>query len=274
MPPSASAEAIPWLWQSRGSLAAIDPTQRFSDRVESYRLHRPGYPPAVADLLARKCGLSDRSVIADVAAGTGLLAEILLAHGLNVIAVEPNQQMREACTTLTAQYPHLRCIDGTAEATGLHDNSVNLITVGQAMYWFDLKRTRAEFVRVLKDGGWCAIIYNNRRMAGDSLHEGYERILVDFGNDYETVKHSHLTEDRIAAFFAPNAMHGAHFENSQQLTHEGLMGRILSSSYMPQVGQPRYEEMCSAAADLFARNEVSGKVRMDYDCVVFYGQLG
>ena len=256
----------------------IDPTQRFSDRVESYRLHRPGYPSAIADLLARERGLTSNSLIADIAAGTGLLAEIFLARGCNVIAVEPNQQMREACATLTSHYPQLRCVNGTAEATGLPEHSIDLVTVGQAMHWFDLPRTRTEFARVLKkkDGcpsGWCAIIYNNRRMTGDRFHEGYERILLEFGNDYEAVKHSHLTEDRLAAFFAPNVMFTASFENAQRLTLDALMGRVLSSSYMPQSGQSRYEKMSRAVADLFAQNEVNGKVCMGYDCVVCYGQL-
>ena len=254
-------------------MTTIDPTQRFSSRVESYRLHRPGYPAAIVDLLTRECGLSARSTIADVAAGTGLLTEIFLARGFQVIAVEPNRQMREACATLTGQYPQLKCVEGTAEATGLSDHSVDLVTVGQAMHWFDISRTRSEFVRVLHPGGWCAILYNNRRMTGDAFHEGYERILVEFGNDYETVKHSHMTENRLAAFFAPNAMQTASFENSQQLTLHALMGRVLSSSYMPQPGQPRYEEMSRGTAALFAQNEVNGSVRMEYDCVVCYGQL-
>jgi SAM-dependent methyltransferase len=199
-------------------LAFADSTSRFSGRVESYRLHRPGYPAPIVDLLQRECGLGEGSLIADVAAGTGLLAEIFLARGHTVIAVEPNRQMRETCATLIARYPQLRCVDGTAEATGLDDHSIDLVTVGQAMHWFDLARARREFVRILNPGGWCAIFYNNRRMSGDAFHESYERILIEFGADYGTVRDSHLTEDRIAAFFAPNGMQSASFENSQQLT--------------------------------------------------------
>jgi ubiquinone/menaquinone biosynthesis C-methylase UbiE len=254
-------------------LTAIDPTQRFSNRVESYRLHRPGYPSAIAELLAQECGLDSESVIADIAAGTGLLTEIFLAHGFNVIAVEPNQQMREACATLITQYPHLNCVEGTAESTGLHGHSTDLITVGQAMHWFDLERTRNEFVRILKPGGWCAIIYNNRRMTGDPFHEGYEQILIDHGTDYSTVRDSHLDEDRLAAFFAPNAMCSATFKTAQHLTVDGLMGRVLSSSYMPQPGHARYEEMSRSVESHFAEHETGGHVRMEYDCVVCYGQL-
>lgn len=250
-----------------------DPTSRFSGRVESYRLHRPGYPAAIVDLLARECGLSNNSLIADIAAGTGLLTEIFLARGHQVIAVEPNQQMRNACATLTAQYPRLQCSDGSAEATGLADRSVNLITVGQAMHWFDLERTRSEFARILCAGGSCAVLYNNRRMAGDAFHEGYEEILVEYGTDYGKVRDSHLTEDRLSAFFAPNEMKSATLPNSQQLTLEALHGRVLSSSYMRQPGHPRYEEMSRAVADLFAQNESGGCVRMEYECAVSWSHL-
>jgi SAM-dependent methyltransferase len=225
------------------------------------------------DLLTRECGLSARSTIADVAAGTGLLTEIFLARGYRVVAVEPNDEMRAACATLIAQYPQLKCVTGTAEATGLADHSVDLITVGQAMHWFDLKRTRREFVRILKDGGWCAVLYNHRRLAGDAFHEGYEQILIDHGADYGKVRDSHLDEDRLAAFFAPNAMRTATFANVQHLTLEGLMGRVLSSSYMPQPGHPGHEEMSRAVDAHFHEHQTGGNVRMEYDCAVCYGQL-
>jgi SAM-dependent methyltransferase len=259
-------------------LPSIEPTARFTGRVEHYRRHRPGYPAAIVDLLVRECGLDNRSVVADIAAGTGLLTEIFLARGYRVLAVEPNAEMIASCATLLTQYPQLRCLEGSAEATGLPDDSVDLITVGQAMHWFDLKRTRREFARILHDDGphlkgWCAVIYNNRRMGGDAFHDGYEKILVDYGNDYATVKTSHLTEDRLAAFFTPNAMHCGVFENAQQLTLEALQGRILSSSYMPQAGHPRYAAMSAAIEKLFDENEVAGHVRLEYECVVSYGQL-
>jgi len=250
-----------------------DSTSRFSSRVESYRLHRPGYPPAIVDLLATECGLSKSSLVADVAAGTGLLTEIFLERGYRVVALEPNLQMREACATLTSPYPKLSCAEGTAEATSLEDASVDLITVGQAMHWFDLKRTRSEFVRILKPGGSCAVLYNHRCLAGDIFHEGYEQILIEHGTDYAKVRDSHLDEDRLAAFFAPNAMCSAAFENAQHLTHEGLMGRVLSSSYMPQPGHPQYEAMSRSVEAHFARHQTDGHVRMKYDCIVCYGQL-
>jgi ubiquinone/menaquinone biosynthesis C-methylase UbiE len=251
----------------------LQPTERFTSRVESYRLHRPGYPREIVALLERECGLTRDSVIADVAAGTGLLSEIFLEHGYPVLAVEPNNAMRAACQSLTERFPALTCLVGTAEATGLRDGSVNLITVAQAMHWFDLKRTRTEFVRVLAPGGWCAILYNNRRMGGDAFHDGYEKILRDFGSDYEAVQQRHLSKSRLADFFAPDAMRMKVFSNAQELSLEALEGRILSSSYMPQPGHPRYELMRAAIEALFDTEQKNGHVRLEYDCAVAYGQL-
>jgi len=250
-----------------------NPTERFTGRVESYRRYRPGYPPEAVETLRCACGLRDDARIADLAAGTGLLTEVLLAAGVWVTAVEPNDEMRAACATLEAQYPKLRVVSGTAEATGLEDASVDLITVAQAMHWFDLEKTRAEFARVLRPGGCCAVLYNNRRLGGDAFHEGYEALLREFGVDYMAVKGQHMGRKRLAAFFAPEAMQCATFENAQSFDYEGLEGRILSSSYMPQPGQPRFEEMQAAARRLFAETEREGRVTMVHDCVVCWGAL-
>lgn len=249
-------------------------TERFSTRVEAYRAHRPRYPKAVVELLRRECGLTAEWVVADVAAGTGLLAEIFLDNGNRVIAVEPNGPMRAACAELQERYPRLECVDGTAEATGLPDGAADLVTVGQAMHWFDLAPTRAEFVRVLRPGGWCAVVYNHRRMGGDGFHDGYERLLVEYGGDYCAVQSKHMTEEKLAKFFAPSAMRTAVLPNYQDLTLEGLEGRVLSSSYMPQEGDAKYAAMMEAIKALFAKYAKDGAVRMKYETAVSWGTLG
>ena len=248
-----------------------NPTERFTGRVESYRRYRPGYPAEIVEVLRRECELSDDAQIADVAAGTGLLTEVFLAAGFAVTAVEPNDEMRAACASLEERYPKLRSVAGTAEATGLPDASVDLITVAQAMHWFDLDKTRAEFARILKPGGWCAVLYNNRRLGGDAFHEGYEGLLREFGVDYTAVKQQHVGRKRLAAFFAPEPMQCATLENAQSFDYEGLLGRVLSSSYMPQPGQAGFEAMRAAVERLFAETARDGAVTMVHDCVVCWG---
>lgn len=249
------------------------PTERFTGRVESYRRYRPGYPSAIVDLLRRECGLGSDSVIADIAAGTGLLTELLVAAGFSVTAVEPNDEMRAACATLQPQYSKLTVAPGTAEETGLPSRSVDLITVAQAMHWFDLSRTRTEFARILIPGGWCAVLYNNRRLGGDPFHLGYERLVLEFGVDYGAVKQQHVGRKRLAEFFSPSPMACATIPNTRPLTLEELFGLVLSASYMPQPGHSRFDQMRAAIRQLFAETESEGAVTMHYDCLVCWGRF-
>lgn len=250
-----------------------NPTERFTGRVECYKRFRPGYPQEIVALLRQKCGLSSDAAIADIAAGTGLLAEQFLAAGFTVTAVEPNDEMRTACALLEQHHPKLTCVAGTAEATGLPDSSADLITVAQAMHWFDLDRTHDEFARILKPGGWCAVIYNNRRLSGDPFHEAYEQFLLDFGIDYKAVKEQHVGRRRLAQFFAPNPMYCESLPNAQPLTLDALKGRLLSSSYMPHPGHLRYPDMQAALEQLFAEHAGAGLCTMVHDCLVCWGQL-
>lgn len=250
-----------------------NPPERFTGRVESYRRFRPRYPAVIVDLLRRECGLSSDAAVVDMAAGTGLLTEVFLAAGFAVTAIEPNAEMRAACSKLERIYPMLRCIGGTAEKTGLPDHSANLITVAQAMHWFDLERARSEFVRVLKPDGWCAVIYNNRHLSGDAFHDAYEQFLLEFGIDYELVKNQHVGRKRLARFFAPLEMKCAVFPNSQTLNNEEFEGRILSSSYIPRPADDRFHQMHSELQNLFEKHQSAGVVTVEYDCVVCYGQF-
>ncbi|HUA67135.1 MAG TPA: methyltransferase domain-containing protein, partial [Candidatus Saccharimonadales bacterium] len=97
----------------------IDPTKRFSSRVENYIKYRPGYPADVLNLPKEKCGLTNSSIMADIGSGTGILTELFLRNGNPVFGVEPNPEMRAAAERLLKKYPNFTSISGTAETTTL-----------------------------------------------------------------------------------------------------------------------------------------------------------
>ncbi len=121
-----------------------DPTQRFSDRVETYVRARPGYPDGVVRVLRERAGLEPGTVVADVGAGTGIFTRVLLAAGAVVLAIEPNAPMRERLRQDLGGDDRLRVRDGRAEATGLPDASIDLVTAAQAFHWFDRKAAALE----------------------------------------------------------------------------------------------------------------------------------
>ena len=250
----------------------IKTASRFDDRVENYVAYRPGYPAGVIEFLRDELGLRPETVVADIGSGTGILSEMLLKNGNTVVGVEPNDKMRAAAEELLRVYPKFESLKGTAEATTLEDARVDFVTAAQAFHWFDAERARAEFKRILRPGGWTVLLWNMRRTDATPFLRDYESLLRKFGTDYAQVNCEQVSEERIARFFA-NEFASKRFDNFQPVDFAALRGRLLSSSYVPLAGHPGYEPMLAALRRLFDAHAQGGRVIIEYDAKVYYGQL-
>jgi len=252
--------------------SVINPTQRFTTRVENYVKYRPEYPARIVRLLASRCGLSSESAIADVGSGTGILAKLFLQNGNIVYAVEPNDAMRTAGEELLKNYPKFTSIKSTAESTSLPSASVDFVTAGQAFHWFEPVNTRNEFCRILRPEGWVALIWNERRLDSTPFLRAYEQLLLTWGTDYQQVRHDR-GDERIADFFAPGTFSLETFPNVQELDWDGLKGRVLSASYTPGTDDPNYEPMLAGLEKIFRKHCENGIVAFQYNTNVYFGQL-
>jgi ubiquinone/menaquinone biosynthesis C-methylase UbiE len=251
----------------------MDPTQRFSSRVENYIKYRPRYPPAVIETLTAECQLTPAARIADIGSGTGILTELFLQNGNHVFAVEPNREMREAGERLLQPYPNFQSVDGRAEATTLAERSVDFVTAGQAFHWFDLEPTRAEFQRILKPKGWVVLIWNERDTTSTPFLRAYEQLLEDYATDYAQVNHKNVDEKMLEDFYGTSAFKLKKFNNQQAFDYEGLKGRLLSSSYTPEVGHPQHALLLAELHKIFQAHQVNGRVAFDYKTLMYYGRL-
>ncbi len=250
----------------------LDPTQRFSSRVENYVRYRPGYPADVLRMLTEETGFSPLAVVADVGAGTGISTRLFLDHGNTVFAVEPNDAMRAAAETLLRGEPRFHSKSGTAEATTLADHSIDYVVAGQAFHWFDVDRTRGEFLRVVRPGGWVVLMWNTRKTDTTPFLRGYEKLLLEFGTDYQEVNHANVSPETLQHFFGTTPCYRA-LANEQVFDLAGLTGRLLSSSYVPGEDDPRQAPMLAALERLFAAHEQAGRVRFEYDTELYFGHL-
>jgi SAM-dependent methyltransferase len=253
-------------------MAVTNATSRFSSRVDDYLRYRPGYPGEVIDLLRTECGLTPKSVVADLASGTGIFTRLLLENGNPVFGVEPNREMRTAGEQLLKGYGRFTSVAGSAEATTLPAQSVDMITAAQAAHWFNRSQARREFVRILKPGGWLALLWNERKTDGTAFLRDYERLLLTYGTDYQEVRHERTTVE-IADFFTPSPFQSRTFETTQECDYKALEGRLLSSSYTPQPGNSGYEPMLRELRRIFTAHQIEERVVLRYDTRVFYGQL-
>jgi SAM-dependent methyltransferase len=249
-----------------------DPLARFSTRAENYVKYRPGYPSGILEILESDCGFSATSVVADVGSGTGILSEMLLKNGNTVFAVEPNAAMRLTAEDFLKKYAKFNSVDATAESTTLATDSVDFITAAQAFHWFDRKKAKAEFARILKPGGWVILIWNERQLDSTPFLRAYEQLLLRYGTDYQQVRHENVA-DEIAEFFAPETFALRTLENVQHFDFKALKGRLLSSSYAPELDHPDLIPMLSKLEKIFNDNQKGGIVDFEYETKVYYSHL-
>jgi SAM-dependent methyltransferase len=250
-----------------------DSTQRFSSRVANYVKYRPSYPTAIIDLITAECGLSADAIVADIGSGTGLLAELFLKAGNRVLGIEPNHEMREAGEQLLKGYDRFVSIDAMAEATTLPDHSVDFITAGQAFHWFDRECVSVEFARILRSPGWLVLVWNERRVDSTPFLRAYEQLLHTFSTEYAQVDHRLIDQAVIGAAFPAVAFQLRTFANQQCFDFEGVQGRLMSSSYAPEAGQPQHAPMMAELADIFHLYQANGEIVFEYDTRVNYGRL-
>lgn len=251
----------------------MDPTARFSSRVNAYVEHRPGYPTDLVRRIESVTGLQPPKVVADIGSGTGISARPFLEAGYTVIGVEPNDPMRHAGETYLADFSGFESVNGTAEATSLATSSVDLVVAAQAFHWFDPEKTRAEWRRILRPPGWTALLWNDRQTDSSRFLVAYEQLLVTHGTDYTVVNHRNIDDNRIQAFFERTKVHKLQFEYVQHLNYPGLKGRLDSSSYIPEQSTQAYEAMIEDLRKLFDTHNRGGYVDIVYTTQVFLGQL-
>jgi SAM-dependent methyltransferase len=253
-------------------MPASNATSRFSDRVENYVRYRPGYPAEALHVLKSACVLTPSHVVADIASGTGIWTRVLLENGNKVCGVEPNPEMRQAGEHQLAEFPRFTSVAGTAEATTLAESSIDFVTAAQSAHWFHRARARREFLRLLKPEGWLVLLWNERLTDSTPFLRAYEHLLLDYGTDYQDVRHERTT-DAVNEFFDPSPFQERVFEMRQEFDYAGLEGRLLSSSYAPGPEHSNHAPMLRDLQEIFTTHAIGGRVRFDYKTRVYFGRL-
>jgi SAM-dependent methyltransferase len=156
----------------------------FSSASDRYAAYRPDYPAALFAWLAGLCprtGTStERDTAWDCATGSGQAALGLAPHFRRVVATDASaEQIRHA-----ESHPRIAYRVAPAEASGLADRNVDLVTVAQAAHWFDLPRFYAEAAHVLKPGGVIALWGYGRMVLPGEMDALFQRFYAETVGPY------------------------------------------------------------------------------------------
>jgi ubiquinone/menaquinone biosynthesis C-methylase UbiE len=160
----------------------------FTGLADDYARFRPGYSDAVLDaligLLPRAPSQSD---FADVGAGTGIWTALVARRGFrSCVAVEPNRDMRERGAAENSS-TSIAWREGSGEATGLADGSVDLLSMASSFHWVDFDKGVAEFARVLRPHGLFCALWNPREARATPLLAQIDSYLQQLGPEIKRV---------------------------------------------------------------------------------------
>lgn len=239
----------------------------YDSRVAAYEAARPGYPQAIVATLKKEFGLQPNHLIVDIGAGSGKLTALFLENGYDVIAVEPGDGMRMAAEARFAGNARFSSHRGTAEATGLGDQSVDWIVVGQAAHWFDLEPARREFARILRPGGGMALMWNMMN-PNDSATAGLRQVLNEHRLPTPPARRPNSDEANRRILLGKD-YDAFVFEQESRLDQETLTRLALSRSYSPKPDDPGYRSLLAAIELLFKTHAVDGSFVVRYETELF-----
>lgn len=246
----------------------MDNKHIFTGKSNDYFRYRPSYPYEAVKWLREKCS-GDK--VADIGAGTGIFTKVLQCCFKDVSAIEPNADMRKKFHDFL---PDIICSDGTGEATGLPDNSIDLITVAQAFHWLDEEKFKQEAIRILRHGGKAAIIWNTTvqndfSAARDQVCQKY---CPRFRQGHAG-KRSVAEGDEFLRHHYFKKVEFASFDNPFEMDSETFEGNMRSRSYAIGAEHPAYSEFMTELHTVFEQYALNGTVTEQQETQIYLGEF-
>jgi ubiquinone/menaquinone biosynthesis C-methylase UbiE len=133
----------------------------FNSEAELYNAARPHYPEELFDALVNAAELKNGAKLLEIGPGTGQATESMAKRGYEITGVELGADMADVARRELAQYKNVKIVTGAFEDVEFPDESFDLVFSATAFHWIKPEFKFAKPHRLLKDGGYLAIIGTN-----------------------------------------------------------------------------------------------------------------
>jgi SAM-dependent methyltransferase len=235
-------------------------------KAHLYEQYRLPYASEMVDDLLKYMG--EIAVVADIGAGTGQLARLFAGTCNAVYAVEPDAAMRQVATEVLQPHPNICVINGSAEQTTLAENSVDLVVIGNAYHRFKPEAID-ELLHILKPSGWIAVIryvFNNKAFANMLFPKLSQ--LPGFAARSQQNWHQ-MPLERL---FGAQPVHTLHYVQSVAVDWEAFWGSACSGIEAPDAHDEEFGQFEAINREVFNAFSDAGRMRMDYEITVSFGQ--
>jgi ubiquinone/menaquinone biosynthesis C-methylase UbiE len=243
---------------------AID---NFSAQAKAYARFRPHYPDEMIRFIVSQCSGDETAL--DVATGNGQVAVALSAHFHRVFATDISaKQLENATRPDNVEYRM-----EPAESTSFEDRQFDLVTVAQAIHWFDFDQFYSEVYRILKPNGIVAVM-------GYGLlktNPGTDIILDYFYNSvvgpYWDRQRRYIDEEYRTIPFPFDEIEAPGFENGFTWTFEELKGYLETWSAVQHYIKAKHNNPVSIVADALAASWERSDKRVRFPLLLRLGKL-
>ncbi len=213
----------------------------FGGAAALYERSRPSYPPDAVAFFVDALSIGSGARVCDLGAGTGIFTRLIAPLGADVVACEPVAGMR---VQLVSAVPDATVVAGTAEQLPFADQSLDAVTIMQALHWFDGPLATRELHRALRPGGRVGFAWNARDRSVDwvdrvwAIMDRVEKKAPwrDHGERADSEQFGDpngWTQGRAGTFergFGP--VHYAAFFHVQPATPDGVVDRVAGVSHV------------------------------------------
>lgn len=234
---------------------------KFHNYAEEYFKHRNDIPSVFFEELAKRNIELSGSKVADIGAGPGFLSKALSGYGAIVDAVEPSEEFIEIGKKYVGKDDRINFTKGTAEKTGLDDDTYDIVFVMRAWQWFDSDKAAKEVRRILKPDGILVVADIGFKVANKMMKESMK--IIKKSSKHEELKPAGSKEDSI------QMINGFPVEWFSDWRHEKLdleeffkheykvkftdqewLGRLGTSSWLVSFKQKRMDKAMEKIAEL------------------------
>ena len=219
----------------------------FSARAAGYALFRPSYPAALFRWLADSCPA--RSVAWDCGTGSGQAALGLAPYFDRIVATDASASQLEHAKAA----PNVEYRVAPAESSGLNDRSVDLVSVAQALHWFDRPRFFAEVGRVLRPGGLLACWMYNVMAVSEAVDRVVAHLYTDVVGPFWPGDRVLIDQDYRSIMIPFAEFEPPGFQMAEQWSFEHVVGYLRTWSAVTRYRQAKgHDPVGLIEADLLA----------------------
>lgn len=243
----------------------------FSAKAENYHRYRWDYAPEAIEATISLAHLTGSSVIADFGAGTGILTKHFVNRVNHVYAIEPSDEMRHYAEQQLGHHSSVSVIKGTAEATHLPDQSVDLIMAAHAIHWFDPTPTYQEIQRIMRKDGRLAL-FRNRHLTVEQNASFTKLMSPEFGVN-PAIKPPIPHDEAVLFYFGEGNFQRQTFPFAYQEGWAEFFGSLLSISNTPEPAHPLFPVFEQEARAMFERHSANGLMGVRGETELILGHL-